>query len=68
VTTKMKTDAPLSARIAETASRLESVREELRTMPGYRLGSQWHTDRAAEKHRLMLRLECLRRLASLAGP
>jgi hypothetical protein len=58
--------APLAAEIAATSARLEQLREELRNMPGWRLGSQWHTDRAAEKHRLMAKLECLRRLSSLS--
>jgi hypothetical protein len=35
-------------------------------MPGYRLGSQWHLDRAAEKQKLLHRLDCLRRLSSLS--
>jgi hypothetical protein len=53
--------------IAAIQSRLDAITSDLANMPSWKSGSRWHTDRAAERQRLLHQRESLRnRLAEMA--
>ena len=55
------------ATIAAIQGRLDAISTDLANMPGWKAGSRWHTDRAAERQRLLAQRESLRnRLATMA--
>lgn len=56
---------PLDREIAQTSARLEALRADLRNTPYVFRASQAFLDKAAEKQKLLARLEALRRLAAL---